>query len=216
MADNTARYGFRWHKGNQNTCPKGMEFPVADAYQAKADDTTTNVDLNIGDPVKLVAGGTVALANTTDVVFGIIVGIARVYSSTLGVVAPINRVPGATTGGGLLDRQTRVLVVPAKAGVWEIDADDAVTATTEAAYRALVNKNVEHTCVADTTNANLPKANPKIDISATATTAGLGWRIVGVSKTADNRDFSGANVKMLVMVNDSNEAASAATNVAGV
>lgn len=216
MADNVRKYGFRWYQGNHNTCPKPREFHVADAYQATIDGGGTNVDLNIGDPVKYVADGSVALANTTDVVYGIIVGIAQVYVSADGGVRPRDRVPGGTTGGGNLERQTRVLVVPARAGIWEVDVDDIVTATTEAAYRALIHSNVEHVCPGDTTDSARPKAAPRIDISTTNTTAGHGWRIVGISKTLDNRDFSGANVKVLVMVNDSSEAGAAATTVAGV
>src|SRR5512134_3950662 len=131
MADNVHKYGFRWASG-QGSMPKAIEYHVADAYQAKADDTTTSVDLRIGDPVKLVNDGSVALANTTDLVFGIVVAVHRYYNSGLGAVRPGDRVPGAVTGGGLLERQTRVGVVPAKRGLWEIDVDDATTATTEA------------------------------------------------------------------------------------
>lgn len=216
MADNQHKYGFRFHRGLWGHEPKPVEYAVADAYQATIDGGGTNVDLNIGDPVKMVSDGTVALANTTDLVLGIVIGVARIYESATGAVRPSDRVPGATTGGGLLDRQTKVLVVPAKSAEWEIDCDDAVTATTEAAYQALVNENVEHTCPGDTTVSTRPKADPKIDISGHNTTAGLGWRIVGISRTAWNKDFSGANVKLIVRVNDSQEAGSAATNVAGV
>jgi hypothetical protein len=218
MADNVHRYGFRWYGGQHNSCPKGREYPVADTYQATIDGGGTSVDLRIGDPVKLVSDGSVALANTTDIVFGIVVGVAGVWVSADSAMRPRDRVPGGTTGGGLLDRQTRVLVVPAKQGLWEIDVNDVVTATTEAAYRAFVNENVEHVCTGDVTNSTQPKADPRISISSHAVTAGHGWRIVGISKTVENRDFSGANVKIVVQVNDSNEAgsATAATTVVGV
>lgn len=216
MADNTAKYGFRFHRGISCHEPKPVEYAVADAYQAAIDGGGTSVDLNIGDPVKMVNDGTVALANTTDLVLGIVVGVARIYESATGAVRPSDRVPGATTGGGLLDRQTKVLVVRAKDAEWEVDCDDAVTATTEAAYQAFINENTEHVCPGDTSVAGRPKAKPMLDISAHNTTAGLGWRIVGISRSAHNKDFSGANVKLIVRVNDSSEAGSAATNVAGV
>jgi hypothetical protein len=216
VADNVHKYGFRWYRGNGYPMPSPIEYAVADAYQATIDGGGTSVDLNIGDPVKYVSDGSVALANTTDLVFGIVVGVSNLWDSSLSLARPSDRVPGATTGGGILSRQTRVMVVPAKAGYWEIDVDDAVTATTEAAYQALVHGNVEHVCPGDTSNSSRPKADPKLDISSVNTTAGLGWRIMAISKTANNRDFSGANVKLVVAVNDSSQAGSAATNVAGI
>ena len=216
MSSNVHKYGFRFHRsltGRDN--PDPLEYTVADAYQATKDAGGTNVDLNIGDPVKLVNDGTVALANTTDLVYGIIVGVRQVYDSALGALKPFDRVPGGSTGGGLYERKTRVMVQPAKGVIWEIDANSAAQST-EAAYETYIHNNVEHVCPGDTNVSGRPKADPMIDIANAATTAGLGWRIVGISKSRENRDFSTNYVKFLVVVNDSSEAGSAATNVAGV
>jgi len=201
MANNVHKYGFRWARSvNGNQDPPVIEFTVADAYQAKADDTTTSVDLNVGDPVKMVNTGTVALAVTTNDVFGIVTAVLPYWNGT--AMTPSNRLPGATTGGGILERKSRVLVTPVKAGYWECDVDDNSTATTEAAYLAFIHENVDHTCVGDTTDANRPKADPRLDISGHATTNTLGWRIMGISKTLENVDFSGTNVKLIVDCNN--------------
>lgn len=215
MADNVAEYGFRFHRGGNGVdFPKGVEMFVADAVDSE-DDAAANCDIRPGDPVKLVSDGTVNLAKTTEKVYGIVQAVLGVYDSTNGTYGVSNRIPNGATGGGILDRRTRVLVVPAKGVVWEIDVNDAVTATTEAAYQAFCGENAEHVCVRALSNGNYA-AFPKLAIAGRAVTAGLGWRIVGISKTQKNKDFSGANVKLLVMVNDSNEAGSAATNEVGV
>jgi len=220
MANNTHLYGFRFYQGGSGRDrPTGIEMQVANAYQAKADDTSTSVDLNVGDPVKLVSDGTVALANTTDVPFGIITGILNVYNSGVGAVQPINRVPGATAPGTtVIDRFTRVLVTPCAGIIWEIDVDDNTTQTTFAGYVGLIGNNVTHVCVADTSNSSLPKADPRLDISSAAVTATLDWRIVGVSRNVANKDYSGTNTKLLVMANTTNEPghASVATVIVGV
>ena len=117
-------------------------------------------------------------------------------------MTPTNRLPGATTGGGVIDRQSRALVVPVQGVVFECDVDDATTATTFGAYQAYIHENVDHVCVADLTNASKPKANPKLDISGHATTHTLGWRIVGVSTSLENQDFSGTGVKLYVVCNN--------------
>ena len=213
MADNVAMYGFRW-VGGKDSCPHQREMFVADAVDSE-DDAAANCDIRRGDPVKLVSDGTVNLAKTTEKVYGIVAEVLGVYDSANGTYGPSNRVPNGATGGGILDRRTRVSVIPAKGEIFEVDVDDAVTATTEAAYQAFVNENVEHVCVRALSNGNYA-AFPKIDISGHATTAGLGWRIVGLSKSLQNKDFSGANVKILVTVNDSSEASSPATNEVGV
>lgn len=217
MADNMKRYGFRFYKGQYNALPKGELFHVSDGYQATGDSAGPSVDLNIGDPVKMSADtfGGVQLANTTDPVYGIIIAVHRIYEASTGTTRPADRVPGGTTGGGNLDRSTLVEVVPAKGIIWEVDVTGTLPGTTEAAYRNLIHENAEHVCVADTSVAGRPKADPRLFLPS-AVTAGLGWRIVGVSKTALNKDFSGLNVKLLVKVNDSSEAGSvAAANLVG-
>lgn len=199
--NNTHKYGLRLYKVAGVQYPSPIEFSVADAYQAKADDTSTNVDLNVGDPVKMVSDGTVALAVTTNDVFGVVMGILPYWNGTAMTFG--RRLPGATTGGSILERKSRVLVLPVTNDMYfECDVDDATTATTEAGYFAFVNENVDHTCAGDTTNASYPKADPRLDISTHATTHTLGWRIIQVSKSRENQDFSGTNVKLIVACNN--------------
>ena len=140
MADNAHRYGFRFYKGQFACVPKGELFHVADAYQAQVDGAGASVDLNIGDPVKMAADGSVQLANTTDPVYGIVLGVHRIYEPANGASRPADRVPGGTTGGGNIERSTLVEVVPARGIVWECDVNDNVSAITEAAYRAFIHE----------------------------------------------------------------------------
>ena len=215
MANNTAMYGFR-HVAGDHRSAIDIECFVADA-ETIADDASAACDLSPGDPVKLVTTGSVNLAKGADKVYGVVKAVLGVYDSANGTYGPSNRVPVATTGGGLSERRTRVLVTLAKGQVFECDVDDAVTATTEAAYYALINFNVEHACVRALRYGSAGYAAfPKLNIDGAAATAGLGWRIIGISKNMANKDFSGANVKLLVMVNDSQEPASPATNEVGV
>lgn len=201
MADNMPKYGFRWSMSNGYSCPNPVRRYVADAYQAKADNTTSNVDLNIGDPVKVLADGTVALANTGEAIYGIIVGFEPYWNGS--VMQPTNRLPGGTTGGGLFERKSAALVVPASAGIWEVDFKGAGPGT-EAAAHAWIGENIDHVIVADVSNPSQPKANPKISGAHAAATAQ--WRIDGVAQTVANQDFTGDFVKFYVKVNESQEA----------
>lgn len=200
--DNAARYGFRWSTShNSHPCPNPLRKYVADGYQAKADNTTSNVDLNIGDPVKILADGTCALANTGEAVYGIILGFEPFWNGS--AMQPTNRLPGGTSGGGLFERKSAALVVPAKSGAWEADFVPATGAATQATFEAWIGENVDHVIVADVSNASAPKANPKLSGAHAAATAQ--WRFHAVSGTQDNVDFTGNYVKFIVVVNESME-----------
>ena len=211
MADNMAKYGFRWSmSANSHPCPNPLRRTVADGYQAKADNTTSNVDLNIGDPVKAMADGTVALCNAGESVFGIIVGFEPYWNGS--VMQPTNRLPGATTGGGLFERKSAALVVPANSGYWEVDLNAVAPGGTEATANAFIGENFDHAIVADISNPSQPKANPKLFGAHTSATAQ--WRCEGVSTSIANQDFTGNYVKFIVRVNESQE--TPAANVVGV
>jgi hypothetical protein len=203
MADNMAKYGFRWSmSANGRPCPNPLRRGVADGYQAKADNTTSNVDLNIGDPVKLMADGTVALCNAGEPVYGIILGFEPYWNGS--VMQPTNRLPGGATGGGLFERRSAALVVLASSGVWEVDLKGAAPGGTEATATAFIGENIDHAIVADVSNASQPKANPKLFGAHTSATAQ--WRFDGVAQTVANQDFTGDYVKFYVRVNESQEA----------
>lgn len=203
--DNVSRYGFRWSiASNSHPVPNPLRKYVADGYQAKADNGTSNVDLNIGDPVKILADGTIALAITGEAVFGIIIGFEPFWNGS--AMTPTSRLPGGTSGGGLFERKSAALVVPARSGVWEADFIPATALATQATFEAWVGENIDHVIVADVSNASAPKANPKLSGAHAAATAQ--WRIWGVSGYLDNQDFAGNFVKFLVVVNEGQETAS--------
>ena len=203
MADNLVKYGLRWDSAYNGgkSCPAGEYAIVATGYQA-AINSGTNVDLQIGDIVRRVASGTVELADgsegasSAETMYGVIVGVRPYWDGT--VMRPSNKLPGGTEWGTVQERKSQLMVVPVTAGTWSIDVDDAVTATTEAAYQALIGEN------ADFVNTNTSAAigaEPQLDISShVATTAS--FRIIAVSGTVENQDFAGANIKLLVAANE--------------
>lgn len=215
MADNTHFYGFRPYQGNHKgggTChPKTVRCTVATGYTGQDDGSGFNVDLNIGDPVKLVSTGTIALANGGDAVFGVIAGFDYYWDGD--VMRPTNKLPAAHAWGTDEGRRPYVHVIPVNACLWEVDVDDSTTFTTKATYQAGVYENVDHTCAGDSATS---KAEPRLDISGHATTASLGWRIEAISQNQANADFSGANVKLIVSCNVSQDSGQAATTIAGV
>lgn len=200
MADNQARYGFRPVKGAYSgAChPKAVRKSVASGYQAQNDAAGFNVDLNVGDPVRILSTGYIELANTTEDVWGVIQSFGFYYNSGTGRMEPTSRLPGGTTWSGEEQRPWVMVVPVADHQLFEVDVDDAVTATTFAAYQALIGENVTHVCAGVSATA---RANPQLDISTHAVTAGLTWRIEDVSQSGFNQDYSGANVKLLVSCN---------------
>lgn len=193
--DNPARYGFRPIKGRQSADCSPVWRDVASGYQAAPG--ATNVDLNLGDPVIRVSDGTVAIAATTGVIYGIIVGFGFYWNAALGRMEPANNLPGGVAYGSVFDRRSQVLVLPVDGQLFEVDVDDAVTATTRAAYRAFIGENVNTIYAASATTG---RANPRVDISAHATTNTFQWQIQDVG-TKDVYDYAGANVKLIVSCN---------------
>jgi len=192
MADNAILYGFRWQKGafgRADMMPR--EAFVASAYQAAPG--AVNVDLNVGDPIKLVSDGSVALAAAGDALHGIIVGGFQYYDSNLGVVIPGRKLPGGTAWTGFGNR-SRLMYVPFAGQVFEIDCDDNTTATTEAAYGAFYQENADITINQDATSKT---ARPRLDISTHNTTNTLVCRIMRLAPRVD-QDFSGNYVKMWI------------------
>jgi hypothetical protein len=199
MADNGHKYGFRWAQG-QGTCPAPVYKTIATSIDHQ-DDGSNSVGIRPGDPVKLVSTGAVTIALTDQPVWGIVTVIAPYWDGTKMVKG--NMMPNQNAWGTVEARRPYVGVVPAKAGMWEIDCDDNTTATTLAAYVALIGENANHDVPGNTTDGT---ADPFLRIAGAATDDQLGWRIEGVSKTLENKDFSGLYVKLLVNVNDSQEA----------
>jgi hypothetical protein len=196
MADNTARYGFRWVRSLTGpSAPPIQAMRVASAYTASPGGT--DVDLNVGDPVELLSTGYCQLVTASSgVIYGVIAGIAPYWDGSKMTFG--TKLPKGTTYGSVQERTSWIYVIPVQNQVFEVDVDDASTATTEAGYLALVGENADHAYSASSTTL---RATPKIDISTHATTNTLQWRIVDIAKRIPNLDFSGANMKIEVTAN---------------
>lgn len=205
MTDNAVRYGFRAVKSRHG----GANFPVEEAWVATAasfdvNGGAANVVLGEGDPLVQLSDGSVTLAvgsETTDstTILGICVGIKQYYDTVKGVMTALGPgVPSDLAWGTNLARQTRIYYVPIESCIWAIQCDDATTATTEAAYQAFIGEN----CRMVLTGASGEnRAKPKLDISTHATTNTFPFKIVDLSHTAQNQDYSGANVELYVISN---------------
>jgi len=210
--DNVKRYGFRWARGyNRNSHPDVFEYPATSGALFQVAGVPTNLNLNVGDPVRLDVNGGVVLAGgnenaaTSQAPFGVVMGFGPYFNGNRMVRSPV--LPSNVTYGTSLERQSKVLVTPFSEGIWEIDCDDAVTATTLLAYQALVGENCDHQLAAAVASAPGFSANPVLDISThNPATATLSMRIFGVSQSFDNQDYAGAWVKLLVTVNKGAEA----------
>jgi hypothetical protein len=187
-----------------------IERAIADAYQHTV---SSNVDIGVGDPVKLVSTGTVAAATAGDAVYGVISAVKQYWDGSR--LRSGSVVPGGSTGGGLIARQTRVLVLPASAYIWEVDVDENTTFTTYATYQDAIGENADLIETRTLING-VYRSRPRLDISTNATTHSLVFRIEGISDTKNNVDYAGANVKLLVSVNKTEEAGAASQTIAGV
>lgn len=212
MADNVVRYGFR--PASPNAWGTGLFIPkveiVATATSFDVSGGLQNAALRQGDVVTKVSTGGVTLCGgaengqTPVFPYGVVAAALPYYDSTIGVsgaMRPSFSLPSDIAWGTNLARQSKLMVIPFLPGqIWEVDSDDAVTATTEAAYQAFIGENVSiiNTAAASVTP---PYAAPKVDISSHATTASLFFNIAGISPTLDNVDFAGANVKLLIRFN---------------
>ena len=217
MADNISRYGFRWAAGYNG----GKNYPTVEERWVPSSPSAdasfdvsggqSNLYLGKGDLVKLEATGGVTLCQVADNdPYGVVMGVLPYWDGTK--MVPSRLLPSDIAWGTNLARQSKVLVAPIVQGAWEVDVDDAVTATTETAYQSLVNLNVDF--ILSLTNTTRPE--PKLDISSAATTAGLHFRIIGLGRTPFNQDYSGANVKLVVIANQAQHPAYGTTGLAGI
>lgn len=203
--DNPIKYGFRFARSRWGrTEPTPLKMTVATAESFDVSSGTSNVFLGPGDPVVRLSTGGVTLCPATSPPFGVVVGVGPYWNGTF--MEPTDKLPSDTAWGTILDRQSTVYVVPFEQAYWEIDCDDAATATTKAAYQAFVNENCSFILCggvsghAPTTNSPA-RAHPRLDIATHAVTDSLILRIVAVSDTVDNQDFTGNYVKMIVELN---------------
>ncbi len=203
MGDNRHRPGFRWSTdANGGPAPAPISGFLASAYQG-AINGGSNIDVRVGDPVGRLSTGYWEVRDGSEgggggeTVEGIVVGIYGYLDPNEGLFRNAERIPGATAYTNLEKDGSKIAIVPAHLGYWEVDCDDKATATTYAAYHAFLGENADHVLTA----GSEPKADPMLDISDHGTATGQ-WSIHAISKSIDNRDFSGLYVKLIVSPNE--------------
>jgi hypothetical protein len=206
MTDNVACYGFRLHRSLVGEPLPVEEMIVATAQSFDVNGGAANVGLGPGDPVIKLAAGGVNLCDGTEGAggalspYGIVMGVGPYWDAADGVMrySKTGVLPSDVAWGTVQARQSKVYVLRVDKAIWEVDVDDIVTATTEATYEALIGANVDPIL---TGAAGETRAKPMLDINTVNTTSTLIWRIVGLGNPVRNRDFAGANVKLLVTGN---------------
>lgn len=204
MVANRVQYGIRWHSSMHGSgMPSPMLARFASGYQPAVNGVAdTTLGIRKGDPIRRLSTGYFALAagneaagNAAETIDGIVVGIEQYYDGEKLIVGG-TKLPYNTTYSGR-DRESRVWYIPAAGNYWEIDCDDAATATTYAAYLAFQGELCDHRLKSSSETDG--KAWPRLDISTHATASGQ-WKIEQISKSMNNVDFAGANVKLIVSV----------------
>lgn len=213
---NPHRYGFRFVRSfSGNDTPQIITLPIASGYQpGTVNGGGTNVNINIGDPVRLVEDGTVQLVQTAqdvsaqnddsdDFCYGIVVGFPRVIVG--GSPRPGSFYTGGTTYTGGIGGDTAPLVsiIPAEGNIFELDLDAAPTVQSLSGLMALVGGVATMAYSVLTTGTGQPKANPLISKSSIvfASANQLQLQIVGVGKAAYAGDFTAANLPLQVRWN---------------
>jgi hypothetical protein len=209
MANNTAQYGFRWKGSLDGSCyPKPIECRFASGYAP--DVSGTEVNVNIGDPVQFNVGapgtGFIELAGAAgspSILYGVVVAFSNVKIGTK--AQPYRYLPNATAYT-TEETASKALVIPFGRNIWEVDIiNNTSSCDTLTEYLAMQNRCMDLVYVLDTSDANNPKAGPGLNFTG-ITDDTADFRVLGVSKTRMNQDFSGNKVKMLVCVNESGEA----------
>lgn len=211
---NTHRYGFRFMRslGGSDT-PQIFTYPIASAYApVTVFGAGTAVNLNIGDPIRLLEDGTVALAQTAqdvsgadadsdDYAWGIIAGFPRVFVG--GAPRPGSFYASGTTysGGIASDNAPLVAVIPVHNNIFELDTSAALGTPTLAGALALVGGVGTMTYTVLTTGIGQPKANPLLLASSVVSggTDQLQLQVIGLGKAGFAADFTSAFVPFQVM-----------------
>jgi hypothetical protein len=215
MANNHI-YGFRFKRSiSGNETPQILTYPIASAY---APDTGadgaggTACNLNIGDPVQLLADGTVRLvqpgqsalgADIDDRTFGIGAGFPRVLVG--GFPRPNGFYTSGTAPAPGGDNQTLCAVIPVEGNIFEIDCDAAGGGSldSKAEWQAVVGSTANFVYSVLTSGAGQPKANPLLDVSDISEGAEVNQlRIIGLGKGFDQQDPTLTHVTLQVIFNE--------------
>lgn len=201
--DNLRRYGLRYVRSllNQEGSPaieygyiaSGQAFNVASGAQG--------VTLRVGDIVNKGANQTFTLgvgAETTPTApYGVVVNVGPHWDAALGRMVPADGVPSGNVWGTNIDRRQEIGVIRLDGNEFEIDANDIVNQS-EADYQGHVTMNFSFKNMGA---SGEPYAYPMLHMTSVNTSNALFLRCTGISSTIENRDFTGAYVKMLVTGN---------------
>jgi hypothetical protein len=211
MADNTHQYGFRIHGSRMGDNPKPERVRVASGCRFQ-DVNSAYCNLNVGDPVTKVSDGTVALCAggaSAPSLYGIVTNILPYWDGT--VMRWNKFLPDNTVYSTNYERQSFVEILPVAGYLFEVDVQEtSASFDTYAEYYAFIGENADHSNYGDTTNLT---ANPGLVLSSGRGTGTAQWRIVDVSPTLANQDFSGKYVKLIVTANEVQQAPFATTGV---
>lgn len=211
---NPHRYGIRFVRSiSGSDTPQIFTFPIATAYApVTIFGAGTSVNLNIGDPVRLLEDGTIALvqagqdvtadnSDSDDYAFGVIVGFPRVLVGGSPRPGSFYTSGTAYTGGIGSDSAPLVSVIPVEGNIFEIDSLAAPSPATLAGAMAYVGMTATLTYTVLTTGTGQPKANPLLDLSTAAAGGAkqLQFVITGLGKSAYTQDFTATNVTFQVM-----------------
>lgn len=214
MPDNRKLKGFRYFQGKSGNSPKPLEGQLATGYNGSINSGSA-IDVEVGTPVRKLDSGYFEVADGSEggsggeTIDGIVVGIKQYWNGSKLVSG--SRIPNSTAYSTILERTSIFYYLPAESCYWEVDADDAATATTEAAWRALRGSNADHIL----TTGSEPDANVMLDISSNtdASPGAAQWRIIDLSPTRENRFLDGLYVKLIVEINESAAAWSSVTGL---
>lgn len=204
MVANRVQYGIRFHSSMHGSgIPSPMLARFASGYQPAVNGVAdTTLAIRKGDPIRRLSTGYFELADGNEgagggeTIDGIVVGVEQYWDGEKLIPGGFGRLPYNTTYSGR-ERETRLWYIPAAGNYFEVDCDDAATATTYAAYLAFQGELCDHRL--KTGSETDGKAWPRLDISTHATANGQ-WKIEQISKSMNNVDFAGANVKLVVSV----------------
>lgn len=161
----------------------------------------SNCTLTAGDLVRRKASGGWEQADgseaTAESVGAVVHSVGNYWDAGLGRMRPTDKLPSDVAWGTNLERRSTIRLIPVESAIWEVDVTGG-SATTRADYDAMGGANANHVLTGSTDGGFLL---PKLDLATLASTSTLFWRVVGVSQTQANKDFSGANVKLLVVAN---------------
>lgn len=207
--NNTHRRGFRWFKSRYGSAKPVVErIQLASGYRPTLTVSASSVFIAMrpGDPIlRLSTGyGDLSFGTESDTpstrVLGVVAGFEPLYLNSK--MTPQDYYPNeGITYGSVLERASWVHYYPADSAYFEIDVDDASTATTYAGYLAFKGETCRHN-LATTASQAANDSDTMLDISDHNTTSSFTWRIEDVLlHDPNNVDFAGSYVKLIVSCN---------------